>query len=277
MTDTSQQLQPITPKHAQAAKASWLAPLIAIILNAAVAKTADDRYIAIVIGVIASVIIVIGFIFAIWAIIGAVTIGPRRILLPAGIGLVVNGFLIYGAVDLFFELKQIAEQRNAQQVVEASDEWIPNGDRWYVDRIGGFAIQFPEEWEVVPNPQEDIAVMALSPFETAEDTFRENITIAAFRVPPQTSFENFWTNHLELLRTNIAGYEEYGTGSKTHNGLVWSWVTYRQVVQSIESRVTYYMAMRNGRIYMVACACHPDRVHEFQKRFDESIASIRIP
>lgn len=274
MTHTS---QTISPKHVQAAKASWMAPLIAIILNVTVGNSSEDRSIKIVVAFVALAIIAIGLLFAIWAVVGAFRLGPRRILVPACIGLFVNGFLIFATINTVLLARQIAEQRRTQQEAAASDEWIPNGRGWHVDRGAGFAIQLPDDWEVVSNPQEHVAVMALSPPESDQDTFRENMTIATAHMPQQMSPDSFLANELDLLRKNTVAYEEYGTGTKTHGRLKWSWVAYRQVVQETESRVICHIAVRNGRVYVVSCAGHPDRFQEFQEQFDKSIASIQTP
>ena len=276
MTDAEQQLPP-TPKHVQAAKASWLAPLIAIIVNFLVGRNAEDRSVIILVGVFAVLMIVVGLVFALWAIVGAFSKGPRRILFPASIGLIINGFLVYSAVDTFLLVQETAQERHAQEAIESSDDWIPAGEGWHIDRSAHFAIQFPEKWEVIPNWQDRVAVLALSPLESAEDKFRENITIVAGRVPPRTDPKAFLAEDLEDLRQSTVGFKEYGSGNKTLNGVEWSWIEYRQVAQGIETRVIANLAVRNGRIYAILCSGSPDRLHVFEELFAKSVQSIRIP
>jgi|GEM_PF-1432711 len=164
MVSVEKQLSPSPARHIQAAKASWLAPVIAIVFNVLVGKNSEERFVMIAVGAIAGTIIIAGLIFAMWGIIGAFRKGPLRVLIPASVGLLINGFLVYITVDNFFTVRQIAQEHRERKLIEESDEWIPAGDGWYVDRSAYFAIKFPNDWEVISNPQDGVAVIAISPF-----------------------------------------------------------------------------------------------------------------
>jgi hypothetical protein len=266
-----------SPRHVQAARASWFAPLIAIFLNLVFGVNAGNRAVSVAVGCIAAGIIVIGFCFAVWAIAGAFTKGPRRILLPAVIGLLLNGLLIFAAIDTFSHVKRIAEERRSEQELADSGNWIPQGSAWYVNRAEYFAIRFPVGWELIPNPKDDIAVIALSPQESDADAFRENMVVATGRVSRQTDPKTLWSNELHELRRDTQGYEQYAAGQRTIDGVEWFWVTYRQVVQGVESRMTAYRAIQAGRGYTVFCTRRPDSAETMTAKFDEAIDSIRIP
>ncbi len=95
--------------HHQAARASWIAPLVAAILGMlASAVRQQSRTGALVIGIANLLIILLGLIFAIVALAGVR--GRRGIVVPAGIGLLINlallgtfiGFLLTGRRDATF-------------------------------------------------------------------------------------------------------------------------------------------------------------------------------
>ena len=109
VTAAAHPLRPITPMHVQAAKASWIAPLLAILLNAVIGRTSEELIVTIAIGVIAGIMVVGGLIFALWAIVGALIKGPRRVLIPAGIGLLSNGLLVYLVIYTVLYIRRAAE------------------------------------------------------------------------------------------------------------------------------------------------------------------------
>lgn len=272
-----QQSPAAVPRHVQAAKASWMAPLLAMVVNAMVGLNAQESSVKLIVGVFSLLMIFTGLAFALFAIATALRKGPLRILFPAGIGLLFNGFLVYSAFYIFQLASQVAEERRAQDVAVVSTDWIPTGDDWHVDRNAQFAIQFPQDWEVVPNPQKGVAVVALSPPESEEDEFRENITILTGRIPPRMDHKTFLARDLEDLRNNTAGFQEYGRGTKSFQGIEWFWIDYRQVIEGIETRVMGWLAIHHGRTYVVFCTRTPERPDAFREEFEKSVASIRTP
>lgn len=117
MSDASDDSKPAVPLHVQAAKASWLAPLIGIIVFTVVGRSATSREVTFAVACISGIIYSVGLVFAVWAIVEAFRKGPLRILFPASIGLAINGLIVYGFVATLFiaqDLKQ-RSQANEQQ------------------------------------------------------------------------------------------------------------------------------------------------------------------
>jgi hypothetical protein len=87
----------------QAAKAAWVAPLIAIMLGCLTSTIREaNPTIAIVIGVTNGLIILAGFVMAIVAFLGVKRYGPAGIIAPAIVGLLINLVFIGGFASFFF-------------------------------------------------------------------------------------------------------------------------------------------------------------------------------
>ncbi len=256
------------PWHVQAAKASWIAPLAAGFMNCAVGRRIDDRTTALAVAAIALAMILAGLAFAAWAIIGAFTKGPRGVLGPAIVGVLLNGLVVYVVADAFL---------NPREDAAASGDWIPRGDDWYVDQRALFAVQFPEGWEVIPYPEEGGAVVALAPIESHQDGLRERIAINTGVIPPRSDPKAFLAAELEDFRQNTPGFREHGSGRKAISGVPWSWLDFRQVVDGNELRITIYMTVRDSRSYAVMCGSAPDRAEALEETFDDCVSSIRMP
>jgi phospholipase/carboxylesterase len=125
MNDETTEPKPKVPFHVQVAKASWMAPLVGIVIFNVVGRSAESREVSFAITCIASVTYVVGLVFAVWAIVGAFRKGPLRILIPASIGLLINGFIIFAFIGTLAVTRQQADARrleSEQDSSQASDE-----------------------------------------------------------------------------------------------------------------------------------------------------------
>ena len=91
----------------QAAKASWIAPVIAISLNVCATSTRhdpslgnSDKYVKLTLGFVNAGLIVLGFAFGITALCGIRRYGKYKILVPAIVGVCLNGFSL-AAIGVF--------------------------------------------------------------------------------------------------------------------------------------------------------------------------------
>ena len=116
MNDVTNETKPIVPFHVQAAKASWMTPLVGIVVFNVVGRIAESRDVSIAIACIAGVTYVVGLAFAVWAIVGAFRKGPSRILIPASFGLLINGFIIFSFIGTFATARQLVQQADARRL-----------------------------------------------------------------------------------------------------------------------------------------------------------------
>ncbi len=259
----------------QAARAGWIAPLLAVGLNMFVGRASGDRTVAIAIGSLAGVMILAGFVLSAWAIVLGLAKGPRKVLLSGTVGLLLNGLLIALIVHSFIFVGQFARQR-ADNAAISSTGWIPEGDDWHVDRQQGFAIRFPDDWEVLDEAYEGVAVVAMSPVEHAGDGFRENTTVVVSRIPRQWDTAALFEANTRDMRANIAGYDEETRGSLRVDGVDFPWVSYAHRVDGVAMRAQTYMVACNGRGYFLSCTATPGGMDRFQGQFETIVKSLRI-
>jgi ABC-type glycerol-3-phosphate transport system permease component len=121
----------VAPSRAQqAARASWMAPLVVIIFNFLLknARLANSSAASLVIAVFSLFLYVAGLSFAVYALSQVRTAGRQGVLVPAIVGLLLNGLflLIVGgvAVTSFLGARDRASQR--QSILQPS---VPAGNR----------------------------------------------------------------------------------------------------------------------------------------------------
>jgi len=120
MIDEAAETNPTVPFYVQAAKASWMAPLVGIVVFNVVGRSAESPDVSFAIACLAGVTYVVGLVFAVWAIVGAFRKGPLRILIPASIGLLINGLIIFVFIGTFDVARQLAEARRSQRDNDSS-------------------------------------------------------------------------------------------------------------------------------------------------------------
>ena len=99
---------PPKPFAHQAAKLSWICPLIMVVINIFAKQTGSS----VITELLALVLIAAGLVFGIIALCGIPKHGPRGILGPAMAGLVINGLLISIFVSNFMAARAKAQQQS---------------------------------------------------------------------------------------------------------------------------------------------------------------------
>ena len=99
---------PATSFAHQAAKLSWVCPLILVVINIFAKQVASP----LIIDLLALLLIAVGFIFGIIALCGIPKHGPKGILGPALAGLAINGLLIFIFVTNFMAARAKAQQQS---------------------------------------------------------------------------------------------------------------------------------------------------------------------
>jgi hypothetical protein len=92
----------------QAAKLSWVCPLILVVINIFAKQVASP----LIIDLLALLLIAVGFVFGIIALFGIPKHGPKGILGPALAGLVINGLLIFIFITNFMAARAKAQQQS---------------------------------------------------------------------------------------------------------------------------------------------------------------------
>jgi len=109
--DTPTPPQTTTFSH-QAAKLSWVCPIIVFLLLALGGRVGAR----VIIELVALLLIVVGFVFGVIALFGIRTHGKRGILAPASVGIVINALLLFIFVTNFLAARARALQRRSDAV-----------------------------------------------------------------------------------------------------------------------------------------------------------------
>ena len=150
---------PLTPAkpdmYEQAARASWMAPLIAFVFSflarAGLSQQKEAAAILAVVGFLSFTIIALGFGFAIYALLGVKKRGPERVLAPAIAGLVFNTLVIALSLSILPAAKRVADAKKRQaqmaNIQQQSEDVIAKFPGWFgVGRTDGGTAVVVAQW-----------------------------------------------------------------------------------------------------------------------------------
>jgi hypothetical protein len=124
----------------QAAKASWRAPILAFLFGFCTMSMRDkDRTAALIMGSANGLIILIGILATLVALYGGIVRRVKGVIVPAVIGLIVNGLIIFAIVSVFFagfKLSQLKVQQARQQALADAERQGHDAAEKYPGWIG---------------------------------------------------------------------------------------------------------------------------------------------
>lgn len=318
------------PKHVLASHVSWFLTVIPLLVYTYLDPRNSDAFVRVTFGVVAGLLAVPGLALAFWGILCTRDLKePIRSLFPGVLGLLLNAVVVCGSVTLVLHVKspevetgpapqperlgvpelpielrrpvQLRRDPVANGITSNVNVWPPEGDDWYIDRIAGFAVRFPDGWKIVPNVFESIeidaetaaatglskdaieeffneaaSVAAVTPQASLDEEVRQRMVIVARPLPPGINMKRYLLNERATLRKHSPEFGEYGTGRKLINGSEWEWIEYRQVMSDVEERVTQYMTVRASFSYIVVCRTRTKRDDDFNDAFEKAVQTIRL-
>lgn len=145
----------------------------------------------------------------------------------------------------------------------------------YVNREQGFAITFPEGWEVKEN-ELGLAVIGFSPLTAANDDFRENVSVAASRMPKPLDADGILDANLPSMMQMITdfkpdqrGYLELPAGKAAFLRY-----THRQGRYHLTSTIFALPGKRYA--YLIYCTGETDAVDQFKDSFTQIVTSFEV-
>jgi len=150
----------------------------------------------------------------------------------------------------------------------------PEPGRYY-KKQDGFSIRFPAEWEQKENVM-GAAVIALSPAEGADDTFRENVNVVVEALPTPMDLERYFDPSMAILKNPLSAGQEPEVSDVALGGEAAKRVVYRMTMGQVAVKSLLYVAVKGRRGYAITCSATPDSFDAYQARFEEIAGTFRF-
>ncbi|QNN22763.1 hypothetical protein HED60_10955 [Planctomycetales bacterium ZRK34] len=257
---------PKTPVQ-QAARVAWLAPLLAIFIMQFTRRLQEEYPGGVLImGCIAIGMILMGFGCAVWASATGLRHGHKRLLIPAAIGLAINGLLIASTVQSFIYVRQLAQAR-----VVDTGAWIPQGEGWYVDRENTFALRLHDRWKPQKIDDPQTVLIAL-----AADSFNGSLIMRVINISPATTLDTLIAQQRQEADSEFY-LDVVGGGKITVDGLPCRYIRIQRTdPQKVTTISDMYFVISAGRAYNLILTAPKDVCSHYKPIFTSIVESWRV-
>ncbi len=143
-------------------------------------------------------------------------------------------------------------------------------------RRGGFQVSFPADWEeiMVPpdSPDPFTAVILISPSDSPEDCFREQVGISIeYRAYP--SLKNFFEVVSREVE-NTPGVTLLNSGTSTIDGQPAYWLTYLWDKEGDEIEGLVYLLYGKSAFFRIICLSESKKFEKYQPLFQDIVHSL---
>ena len=152
----------------------------------------------------------------------------------------------------------------------------------------GLSLGFPKDWQVRQDMSEGEApFFGLSPQESADDPYHENITLVIDGLPTPMDAQKYLELGASKMKEHLKGFkrgslEKYETlvpGSEkggVRKSLAGLKMTYKHEVEGQAFQSVLYVFIKDQKAYVITCAALPQTFEKYAPIFDRVAASLRL-
>jgi hypothetical protein len=154
----------------------------------------------------------------------------------------------------------------------------PDDPGVYCDRVNGFHITFPVDWEVEADPGGGRAVVARAPLEEGSDADVEGTSfeVMVLRLESDPDLDEFFGGYVRRLPGGKPYYQHHDSGEIKVGGRKTKYILYAiDTEPRIEARLEY-IQKKGGCVYIFRGVTRGVQFNEFHDRFREIAYTFRL-
>ena len=145
----------------------------------------------------------------------------------------------------------------------------------YVSSVGHYAIDFPENWEIMEGIM-GTDVVALAPETDQDDLFRENVNVLYGEIDPTIEEESYYTQNLESLKQLLTDFSLEESKDVVINTLKARRLIFLHRMGHIKAKVMQYLILKGNKAYVLTFTADPDDFKTHKKHFESIANSFEI-
>ncbi len=138
----------------------------------------------------------------------------------------------------------------------------------------GFSIKFPPEWGVKEDAY-GLDVVGLSPLRSAEDKFRENVSVASAKMEKPLDAQGVLEANLPSMLEMITDFKIIERGEAELGGKEAAWIEYTQRQGRRRLLVRLYAVPGKETAYLIYCTAERDTMKFFEPEFRKIAESFK--
>lgn len=152
--------------------------------------------------------------------------------------------------------------------------WGQEGAR-YIDNDKDFSAILPAGWEQKVDYM-DTEVIFLSPMESDDDRFQENVTVTSGELSQPLTMDECYQMSLADMRETLKDFKEESSGDMKVDGNDVKFIVYAHKPGDLDLKGISYIIVKGNRVFVVTCAAEHDKFDKYKDVFEQTVQSFKI-
>lgn len=145
----------------------------------------------------------------------------------------------------------------------------------YTDPVHGFKLRVPFDWES-HQPGLGPAVMFMSPSESRDDAFQENVNVVVSPLPRPMTTEECFASAVDAMEKMLRGFTLESSGPVTLGPVEGMACVYRLRVGPMTARMLCYLVVHGKKYYVITCSATEATFDYYKGTFSGIAKSFRL-
>jgi hypothetical protein len=139
-----------------------------------------------------------------------------------------------------------------------------------------YSLTFPSDWQVSTNGMMGMDMIAMSPQESLDDPFSENVNVALENLPDDFNDQDYLDQSLMSLRKTFGVQEDYQFSKVAIGAENGYHLNYQMSIgeRSLDNDV--YVVIHKQAVYIITCSQMPETRADWKPVMDEIISSFKL-
>jgi hypothetical protein len=145
----------------------------------------------------------------------------------------------------------------------------------YYNRDKGFSIKVPAGWDIEEKKM-NTDIIAVSPAEGPDDTFRENFNVLVEELERSLSTDEYYQKGIPLFKQFATDFAQHGTGTERIDGVDFRYDIISHKMGPLTIKVLQYLAVKRKKGYLITFSASNDKFPLYEAMFKEIAKGFRF-
>jgi hypothetical protein len=145
----------------------------------------------------------------------------------------------------------------------------------YVSREKGFSITVPPGWDIEEKKM-NTDLIAVSPDEGMEDTFRENFNVLVEILPREMTIDEYYLKGMPIFKEFAKEFRQIASGVEEIDGAQFRYDVVSHKMGPLRIRVLQYLFVKDKKGYLITFSAADEKYDRYAGMFKEVAKGFRF-
>jgi hypothetical protein len=145
----------------------------------------------------------------------------------------------------------------------------------YVSRDKGFSVKVPSGWDIEERKM-NTDLIAVSPEESLEDTFRENFNVLVEILPREMTMDEYYKKGMPIFKEFAKEFIQHSDGFEEIDGAKFRYDVVSHRMGPLRIKVLQYLFVKEKKGYLITFSAADDKYNLYEGMFKEVAKGFRF-